>query len=296
MKKQLLVSVGIPTYNRPEGLKRTLECITKQTYKNLEIIVSDNCSPNLKVKEVVRKFQIKDNRIKYFRQSKNIYGNNFLFVLEKATAEYFMWAADDDSWDSQYIKHCMAGFNRSKKVILVATASRFTDPTGKKPDYIDYGFNTHKLNVVQRFKLFRSIINCRKYTNSIIYGIFKRNVLNTNLLFINVLAWDHLLIAKICLSGEIITVPVIAMLKRRGGASRSFARTAALQKISNPILIKFPFFVREIMMQKIIWKSHQIIFFEKTNISLFSAIKYLDKLIHNIVNQSVDFIKNIIKL
>ena len=42
--RQPLVSVGIPTYNRPEGLRRTLECITKQTYKNLEIIVSNNCS------------------------------------------------------------------------------------------------------------------------------------------------------------------------------------------------------------------------------------------------------------
>ncbi|MBU4370171.1 glycosyltransferase [Patescibacteria group bacterium] len=43
---QQLVSVGIPTYNRPESLRRTLECITSQTYKNLEIIISDNCSPN----------------------------------------------------------------------------------------------------------------------------------------------------------------------------------------------------------------------------------------------------------
>lgn len=27
-----LVNVGIPTYNRPEGLRRALECITGQTY------------------------------------------------------------------------------------------------------------------------------------------------------------------------------------------------------------------------------------------------------------------------
>ena len=39
-----MVTVGIPTFNRPEGLERTLACITKQTYTNLEIIVSDNCS------------------------------------------------------------------------------------------------------------------------------------------------------------------------------------------------------------------------------------------------------------
>jgi len=32
-----LVSVGIPTYNRPDGLRRTLECITNQSYEFLLI-------------------------------------------------------------------------------------------------------------------------------------------------------------------------------------------------------------------------------------------------------------------
>lgn len=291
MKKQPLVSVGIPTYNKPEGLHRTLECITKQTYKNVEIIVSDNCSPNPKVKKIVQKFQKKDRRIKYFRQSKNILGVNFKFVLEKSSGEYYMWAADDDSWNPQYINTCMKEFKKSKKIILVSTACCLTDPTSKKSDYIDYGVTTYKLNSIQRFKLFRSMINCRRYTNSIIYGIFKRNVLNANLPFINVLASDHLLISKLCLAGEIITVPVIDILRRRGGASKSFANTAALQGISNPLLIKYPFLIREIMMQKIIWESHQITFFEKIDISLFSMIKYLDKLIHSTVNQSVDKLK-----
>ena len=38
-KNPVVVSVGIPTFNRPDGLRQTLECITVQTYKNLEIIV-----------------------------------------------------------------------------------------------------------------------------------------------------------------------------------------------------------------------------------------------------------------
>ena len=97
------MSVGIPTYNRPEGLRRTLQCITGQTYKNLEIIVSDNCSPGLETEDVVREFVLKDSRIKYFRQAENQGPTfNLKFVLEKATGEYFMWAADDDEWESQF--------------------------------------------------------------------------------------------------------------------------------------------------------------------------------------------------
>jgi len=94
-ENQPLVSVGIPTYNRPEGFKRTLGCITGQTYKNPEIIVSDNCSPDPKVEAVVKEFQKQDNRIQYFRQTENFGGaNNFKFILEKATGEYFIWTVD----------------------------------------------------------------------------------------------------------------------------------------------------------------------------------------------------------
>jgi len=42
MKTQPLVTVGVPTYNRPKGLKRALNSLVNQTYQNLEIIVSDN--------------------------------------------------------------------------------------------------------------------------------------------------------------------------------------------------------------------------------------------------------------
>ncbi len=88
-----LVSVGIPTFNHPDGLRRTLRCIVEQSYGNLEIIVSDNCSPGSETEAVVREFCLKDNRIQYFRQDTNKGpAFNFRFVLEKATGEYFMFA------------------------------------------------------------------------------------------------------------------------------------------------------------------------------------------------------------
>lgn len=114
MKKQEpLVSVGITTYNRPSGLKITLKCITSQTFKNLEIIVSDNCSPGYEISKIVKEFQKKDKRIKYFRQKSN-FGLRFnsKFVLEKATGKYFMWAADDDSWEPSFISELV---RRSEK-------------------------------------------------------------------------------------------------------------------------------------------------------------------------------------
>ncbi len=91
------ISIGIPSYNRPDYLRQSLEVLLKQSYSNLEIIVSDNCSPNKEVTKVIREFEAKDSRVKGFIQEKNIgMVPNFEFVLEKSTANYFMWKADDD--------------------------------------------------------------------------------------------------------------------------------------------------------------------------------------------------------
>jgi glycosyltransferase involved in cell wall biosynthesis len=99
------VSVGIPAYNRPEGVSRTLECMTNQSHANLEVIVSDNCSPDGRVTEVLHEWSKKDRRISVYRQPANRGAfDNFRFLLKKASGEFFMWAADDDAWQPFFVK------------------------------------------------------------------------------------------------------------------------------------------------------------------------------------------------
>ncbi|WP_159784585.1 glycosyltransferase [Sodalinema gerasimenkoae] len=97
-----LVSIGVPTFNRPDGLRRTLSHIFNQTYSNLEVIVSDNNSPGGNIDTIIRDFAISGKKIRYFRQKKNqgaVF--NFEFVFKQATGQYFMWAADDDYFESK---------------------------------------------------------------------------------------------------------------------------------------------------------------------------------------------------
>lgn len=103
-----LVSVGLPIYNRPEGLRRTLECFVNQTYANIEIIIADNCSPDPEVEKIAREYVAKDDRISYFRHEENKgWGYNTNFVIEKAKGEYFLRATDDDWWDVTFIEKIM---------------------------------------------------------------------------------------------------------------------------------------------------------------------------------------------
>jgi len=113
------VSFGIPCYNRPQGLHAMLECVRNKTYKKLEIIVSDNCSPDEQIPKMMAEFVHADKRIQYFRQEKNVGPtSNFNFVRSKASGEYFVWAADDDAWKETYIEKCLEQFQAHPSLVM----------------------------------------------------------------------------------------------------------------------------------------------------------------------------------
>jgi glycosyltransferase involved in cell wall biosynthesis len=44
LEKKILVSIVVITYNSSKYILETLESIKQQTYKNLELIITDDCS------------------------------------------------------------------------------------------------------------------------------------------------------------------------------------------------------------------------------------------------------------
>lgn len=92
---QIKVTIGIPTYNRLGYLREALDSALRQTYKNIEIVVSDNASED-GTEEYLRGL-LEEGRIKYVRQSTNIgMVGNWNACLSLATGEYFLLLSDDD--------------------------------------------------------------------------------------------------------------------------------------------------------------------------------------------------------
>jgi glycosyltransferase involved in cell wall biosynthesis len=170
MRKEPVVSVGIPCYNRPEGLKRTLECIAGQTYMNLEIIISDNCSPNPDVGRVGREFADKDKRVRYVRQIEDFgAGYNFQFVLDESHGEYFMWACDDDTYSLDYIEKCI---NRIGNYGCCVTNTVNIKPNGE----IYNKYLVHKIEYFESdYKNFLHFLN--RISAGYFYALYKRECL-----------------------------------------------------------------------------------------------------------------------
>lgn len=89
------VSVIIPTYNRADYLKQTLESVTKQTYQNIEVFVIDDGSPNDEAAKVCANFEkviyIKIDNSGGPARPRNI-------GIKRAKGKYLAFVDDDDIW------------------------------------------------------------------------------------------------------------------------------------------------------------------------------------------------------
>ncbi len=90
------VSIGLPVFNGERDLVACLDSLLAQTFKDFELIISDNASTD-RSNEICRAYASLDSRILYFRQSKNFGGlKNFRFVFERSRSEFFLWLGCDD--------------------------------------------------------------------------------------------------------------------------------------------------------------------------------------------------------
>lgn len=112
-----LVSICLPTYNRPEYLRRTVESCLAQTYKNFEIVVTDN-STNTESAEMIKK--INDPRIHYYSNNGNIgacaSGNR---ANSLAVGKYIKCLMDDDLLKPRCLELMVDAFEKNPSVAVV---------------------------------------------------------------------------------------------------------------------------------------------------------------------------------
>lgn len=97
--EQKLISICIPTYNRPLELKRMLDSIDTTKYDDVDIVISENCSAKQKeTREVVEEYKAKSPfEIHYYENEQNIgYDRNIRAIMQRSTGKFTMLFSDDD--------------------------------------------------------------------------------------------------------------------------------------------------------------------------------------------------------
>lgn len=126
-----LVSVGLPTFNRPDMLREAVNSILGQTFADFELVISDNCSTDPKVAELCAQWAERDPRITYIRQPlQRSATDNFLAVFRMTSAPLFMWAADDDLWNDAFLEKAVAALDHDDSISAWMCHINVIDPAG----------------------------------------------------------------------------------------------------------------------------------------------------------------------
>ena len=122
------VTVCIPTYERPEMLRRSLQSVLWQSWRDVEVIVSDNASDD-RVAEVVASFQ--DPRVVHDRLPENIglFGN-LSRCLRLGSGRYRVMLPDDDLMLPGNLESKVRFLDAHPEVGLVHSAFRFLNGDG----------------------------------------------------------------------------------------------------------------------------------------------------------------------
>jgi glycosyltransferase involved in cell wall biosynthesis len=101
-----LISICIPAYKQPEFVVRAIQSVQKQSYKHVEIIISDD-SPNEDIKIAIQSY-ISELNIKYYHNNPALKSpKNWNNAINKASGDYYMLLHQDDWLDSS---DCLATY------------------------------------------------------------------------------------------------------------------------------------------------------------------------------------------
>ncbi|WP_236886760.1 glycosyltransferase [Clostridium beijerinckii] len=177
-----LVSILIPTYNQVKYLKLALDSALNQSYRNTEIIISDDSTTN-DVKELVNQYMLKTDKIKYFNNDGPT-GDRGKFNMEKCFAAssgaYINYLFHDDLFELTKIAKMINYFLYDDTLSLITSYRKLINENG---EYLSDTFRTVRQYPYDIFltgeeagrKLLFSLIN---YIGEPTTAMFRRSAVN----------------------------------------------------------------------------------------------------------------------
>ena len=159
-----LISIITPTYNCGRFIAETIESVLKQTYKNWEMIIVDDCSTD-ETKEIVQKYTKLDNRIKYYLLDKNSGAAVARTkAMELATGQYMAFLDSDDLWVEDKLQKQLS-FMKEHNYAFTCTAYEQIDEQSRKLNRI--------IKSIPRTSYNRLLLDCPVGNSTVMYDVSK---------------------------------------------------------------------------------------------------------------------------
>ncbi len=203
------LSIGLPVYNGERFLREAIDSILGQTYKDFELIISDNCSTD-STRAICEEYAARDDRVKYILQEHNLgAAPNFNFVVNAATGEYFKWAAHDDLMDPTCVEKCVKVLDENPDVVVCYTKVQLIDAEGKVSDSYDSGLFFDQDSIHERFNEQIKPHRCQE-----IFGVMRTEELRKTALIGGYSHGDGVLLGHLAILGKIYRVQEFLFFNR----------------------------------------------------------------------------------
>jgi glycosyltransferase involved in cell wall biosynthesis len=212
-----LVSLALPVYNGEKYIGEAIHSILNQTYKDFELIITDNASTD-GTEKICRDFATSDPRVRYVRNEHNLgAGPNFNLGFELSSGKYFKWCACDDKISSNFLSECVSVLEINPQSVLAFGATQSIDHNGRLIPLV--GWVRPPLEEKSPARRFKKVVY-NKGTCFELFGVFRREALQKSTLHRMYYGSDHALLAEMALLGTFVRVPD-AVLYNREHLSRS---------------------------------------------------------------------------
>jgi len=244
--KHPIVSIGLPVYNGEDFLKYALDSLLSQTFRDFEIIISDNASTD-NTPKICQEYVLRDKRIRYIRQNNNMGALwNFNFVLKQSNKEYFIWVSADDKLHPEFLEKNIDILEKNKNVVCSIGDVIYSDDVNYefksnnetkktfRQRYVKSTYGTYESKVRTYLKFFQA---------SMMYGLYRRDKLQKSITINKIfLAFDLTIILNVLKYGDFHVIDE-NLLHRYNKGSHSIIRTLREYDISliNIIFLEFPF-------------------------------------------------------
>ena len=206
------VTIGVPVYNSGALLEQCLENLAAQTYSDFAVIVLDNASTD-HTAAIGERFALRDPRFALRRQPENRGAlRNFEDVLGMAETPYFMWRADDDLSDKNYVEQLVSLLDQNPTAAL-AVGRVDRDKHGIKKSH------SFPQRIAYEPKVLHSTRLLLRPAASWIYGLFRTKELKESLQrvrqgFPHYIAFDHLTMFPFLVSDRVVGTDASAFTQR----------------------------------------------------------------------------------
>ncbi len=197
-----MVSIGLPVHNGEAYLRQALDSILSQTFRQFELVISDNASDD-KTETICREYAAVDARIRYHRQTRNRGVTwNFRQVVLLSLAKYFLWTSHDDLMGPNYVERCVTILEHNPSVVLCYSEPMNIDEAGTQ---FEPGCPL-KADLPRPYQRFRELIDLN-HNCVALFGIIRADVLKHTSIHGDFSDGDRCVLVELALRGDYYRIP-----------------------------------------------------------------------------------------